>query len=107
MTAPHEDHDIKPVEVDRLIHEPARLHIMAVLQVVQSADFTFLIAQTGLSWGNLSSHIAKLEAAGYVEVEKGFVKKKPRTMLHLTQAGRAAFSAYRKNMQTIFEDLPD
>ena len=84
--------------VDRLIHEPARFNIMAHLFVVQSADFTFLQTQTGLTWGNLSSHINKLEMAGYVAVEKDFIGKKPHTMLHLTDEGRAAFNDYRKKI---------
>lgn len=94
-------------EVDRLIHEPARLMIMAMLYVVQNADFTFLMAQTGLSWGNLSSHMSKLEEAGYIEVEKNFVKRKPHTMLHMTEAGRSAFREYRQKMKQILDDLPD
>ncbi len=92
-------------KIDRLIHEPARLLIMAHLYVVESADFLFLIRQTGLTWGNLSSHMSRLEAAGYIEVEKGFVGKKPNTRLHLTGEGRAAFEAYRRSMIQVFEDL--
>jgi DNA-binding MarR family transcriptional regulator len=92
--------------VDRLIHEPARFNIMAYLFVVQSADFTFLQTQTGLTWGNLSSHINRLETAGYVAVEKEFVGKKPHTMLHLTDKGRVAFSDYRKNMRKALNTLP-
>lgn len=94
-------------EVDRVIHEPARLMIMAVLYVVQSADFTFLMAQTGLSWGNLSSHMSKLEEAGYIEVEKNFVKRRPHTMLRLTEAGRTAFRGYRQKMKQVLDDLLD
>ena len=93
--------------VDRIIHEPARLMIMAVLYVVTGADFTFLMAQTGLSWGNLSSHMSKLEEAGYIEVVKDFIKRRPPTMLRLTQAGRAAFREYRQTMKQVLDDLPD
>ncbi|MFC2019285.1 winged helix-turn-helix domain-containing protein [Chloroflexota bacterium] len=92
--------------VDRLIHEPARFNIMAYLFVVNSADFTFLQTQTELTWGNLSSHINKLETAGYVVVEKEFVGKKPHTMLHLTEKGRTAFSDYRKMMRKALNTLP-
>ena len=92
--------------VDRLIHEPARFSIMAHLFVVQSADFTFVQTQTGLSWGNLSSHINKLESAGYVAVEKEFVHKKPHSMLHLTRKGRLAFEQYRNNMKQALDSLP-
>jgi len=92
--------------IDRLIHEPARFDIMAYLFVIQSADFVFLQTQTGLTWGNLSSHINKLEQAGYVVVEKEFVGKKPHTMLHLTDKGRDAFSDYRKKMRKALNTLP-
>ena len=94
-------------DIDRLIHEPARLVILAVLYVVESADFIFLMRQTGLTWGNLSSHMSKLEEAGYIEVEKEFKGKKPHTMLHLTQEGRAAFREYRQRMKQVLDDLPD
>jgi len=93
--------------MDRLIHEPARLVIMTLLYVVESADFTSLMSQTGLTWGNLSSHLSKLEAAGYVEIEKEFVGKKPHTMLHLTDEGRAAFQEYRDSMKQVLDELPD
>ncbi|MFZ5516938.1 MAG: winged helix-turn-helix domain-containing protein [Candidatus Zhuqueibacterota bacterium] len=94
-------------DIDRVIHEPARLIIMAYLYVVESADFLFLMRQTGLTRGNLSSHMSKLEAAGYVLVEKEFVAKIPRTMLKLTQAGRDAFQMYRQRMKELFEELPE
>ena len=87
--------------IDRLIHEPARLMIMAYLYVVESADFLFLMRQTGLTPGNLSSHTNKLEAAGYVEIVKEFVDKKPHTMLRLTDAGRDAFQEYRESMKKV------
>jgi DNA-binding MarR family transcriptional regulator len=93
-------------KIDRLVHEPARLTIIAHLYVVESADFLFLQRQTGLTWGNLSSHISKLEAAGYVEVTKEFVDRKPHTALKLTSKGRSAFKEYRRNMKQVFGDLP-
>ena len=96
-----------PGDIDKLIHEPARLMIMANLYVVASADFTFLMNQTGLTWGNLSSHMTKLEKAGYIAVEKTFVGRRPYTMLHLTPAGRDAFQTYRQKMQQVFNDLPE
>jgi DNA-binding MarR family transcriptional regulator len=92
--------------IDKIIHEPARLLIMAHLFVVESADFLFLQRQTGLTWGNISSHLRKLENAGYVAVEKEFIDKKPHTTLKLTDKGRKAFQEYRKNMKQVFEDLP-
>jgi DNA-binding transcriptional ArsR family regulator len=94
-------------DIDRVVHEPARLMVMALLYVVESADFTFLMTQTGLTWGNLSSHLSKLEDAGYVEIEKEFKGKKPHTMLHLTDEGRAAFREYRRSMKLVLDDLPD
>jgi DNA-binding MarR family transcriptional regulator len=94
-------------EIDRLIHEPARLSVLALLYVVESADFIFLMRQTGLTWGNLSSHMSKLEEAGYIEVEKEFKGKKPHTMLHLTEEGRAAFREYRGRMKQVLDELPD
>ncbi|MBC8521469.1 MAG: transcriptional regulator [Candidatus Syntrophoarchaeum sp.] len=93
--------------IDRLIHEPARLMIMAYLYVVESADFLFLMHQTGLTHGNLSSHMSKLEAASYIEVVKEFVTKKPHTMLRLTDKGRTAFRAYRQSMMQVLDDLSD
>jgi DNA-binding MarR family transcriptional regulator len=86
----------EPAELDRVIHEPARLAIMANLFVVDNGDFVFLLNRTRLTNGNLSSHMSKLETAGYVEVTKEFVDRKPRTMYKLTGAGRAAFEAYRQ-----------
>lgn len=100
--------DLLPLaDIDRLIHEPARLMILAMLYVVESADFIFLMRQTGLTWGNLSSHMSKLEEAGYIEIEKEFKGKKPHTMLHLTDQGRAAFREYRQRMKQVLDDLPD
>ncbi|NOR78921.1 MAG: transcriptional regulator [Methanophagales archaeon] len=79
---------------------------MAYLYVVESADFLFLMRQTGLTHGNLSSHMSKLEAAGYLEVVKEFVDRKPHTMLQLTDKGRTAFQKYRQSMMQVFDDLP-
>ncbi len=93
------ENDHQPIAgIDRLIHEPARLMIMAYLYVVESADFLFLMHQTGLTHGNLSSHMSKLEAAGYIEIVKEFLDRKPHTMLRLTDAGRDAFKEYRGRM---------
>jgi DNA-binding MarR family transcriptional regulator len=92
--------------IDRVIHEPARLMIMAHLYVVDSADFLFLMRQTGLTFGNLSSHMAKLEGAGYIEVVKDYVDRKPHTMLRMTPKGRGAFEEYRREMDRLFKGLP-
>ena len=93
--------------IDPLIHAPARLQIVMQLFVVEAMDATFLLNRTGLTWGNLSSHISKLEEAGYVAVDKTFKGKKPLTMFRLTSEGRAAFRGYRKKMQEILSDLPE
>lgn len=98
VSDPSENNHQPIANIDRLIHEPARLMIMAYLYVVESADFLFLMHQTGLTHGNLSSHMSKLEAAGYIEVVKDFVDKKPHTMLRLTDAGRRGFQEYRESM---------
>jgi DNA-binding transcriptional ArsR family regulator len=87
------------LEVDRLIHEPARLLIVALLASVREADFVFLLRETGLTKGNLSSHLTRLEQAGYVRVDKGFRGKIPQTVCSLTAGGRAAFKAYRAQMR--------
>jgi DNA-binding MarR family transcriptional regulator len=94
-------------EIDRLIHEPARFQVTALLYVVESADFTFIMNQLGLTWGNLSAHITKLEEGGYVAVEKGFKGKRPQTMLSLTKAGRKAFQVYRQTMKQMLDDIPE
>jgi len=93
--------------VDRLIHEPSRLIIMAHLYVVQSADFLFLQNQTQMTPGNLSAHLSKLEDAGYVEVTKEFIERKPHTALALTRKGRAAFKEYRRKVKQFIEKLPE
>ena len=93
----------KSQEIDRLIHEPARLNIMAHLYVVECADFLFIMRQTSLSFGNLSSHMSKLEAAGYVKVVKEFKGKKPHTMLELTVKGRKAFEEYKEKMKEVLK----
>jgi DNA-binding MarR family transcriptional regulator len=92
-------------EIDRVIHEPARFLLVATLSVVESADFLFLMNQTKLTRGNLSSHLSKLQAAGYVEIKKEFVEKIPRTLLRLTEEGRNAFLEYRQKMQQVLDSL--
>jgi len=84
--------------LDRIIHEPGRLMILAILNAVGEADFLFLIQQTDLTRGNLSSHTTKLENAGYIEIEKSFNEKVPRTVYRLTASGRTALGNYRDRM---------
>jgi DNA-binding transcriptional ArsR family regulator len=85
--------------LDRLIHEPARLVIVSILSSVESADFLFLQRETGLTKGNLSAHLGKLEEAGYVKIEKSFKGKLPLTICRLAPAGQQAFSQYRRQLQ--------
>jgi DNA-binding transcriptional ArsR family regulator len=100
--------DLQPIaDIDRLVHAPARLMILAILYLVESADFLFLMRQTGLTRGNLSSHMSKLEIAGYIDIKKEFVGKIPRTLLRLTDKGRQAFQTYRRDMIQVLEDLAD
>jgi len=94
-------------DIDPVIHAPARLMIMTYLYVVDSADYVFLSHVTGLTWGNLATHMSKLEEAGYIEIEKRFVGKKPSSLVRLTERGRQAFRDYKKIMQQVLEELPD
>ena len=93
--------------VDRMVHEPARLLILATLYPLEHADFAFLQKATGLTKGNLSSHLARLESAGYVEIEKTFRGKVPHTRVALSGDGRVAFDGYRDQLRTIAESLPE
>ena len=90
--------DVAPLrallDLDRLVHEPARLAILTVLASAGAVEFRFLETVTGLTRGNLNSHATKLEAAGYLEVEKGFRGKVPVTTCHLTATGRRALDGY-------------
>jgi DNA-binding transcriptional ArsR family regulator len=88
-------------ELDRVIHEPARLTLVALLSAVEEADFLYLLHETGLTKGNLSSHLMRLEEAGYVEIVKGYRGKVPQTMCNLTPVGRTAFETYREGLQRI------
>jgi DNA-binding MarR family transcriptional regulator len=84
------------MDLDRIIHEPARLQIVALLAAVKEADFLYLQRETALTKGNLSSHLGKLEETAYVEIEKTFRGKIPLTVVRLTPKGKAAFHEYRK-----------
>lgn len=85
--------------LDRVIHEPGRLMVLAILRAVEECDFLYLQHETELNKGTLSSHLARLEEAAYVKIDKKFFGKVPRTLLRLTPAGRDAFDAYRKQMR--------
>jgi DNA-binding transcriptional ArsR family regulator len=86
-------------DIDRIIHEPARLMVAALLDAVEEADFKYLQESTGLTKGNLSVHLSKLEGAGYIEIEKTFRGKYPLTICRLTQRGREVLDTYRKVMR--------
>ena len=100
------EQDISQVlEVDRLIHEPARIAILSLLYVIESADFLFIMNQTGLTQGNLSSHLNKLEESSIIEVIKSFAGKRPRTTLKLTEEGRQKFKNYIDSMKGFLGQL--
>ena len=83
-------------QIDRTIHEPSRLMVIALLAAVAKADFRYLQQATGLTKGNLSVHLSKLEEAGYIDIEKTFRGKYPLTICRLTQQGGEVFANYRK-----------
>ena len=103
-----QDTELHPLaNIDRVIHAPARLRMMTYLYVVESVDFMFLMRLTGLTWGNLSSHLSTLEKAEYVNIEKQFIQKKSHTMVSLTEKGRQAFKEYKQSLLQVLMDLPD
>ena len=93
------------LDLDRLIHEPARLVILSILQSIDAADFSYLMVQTGLTQGNLSTHLTKLEEAGLIHVSKEFNGKRPRTVLRISDAGRAGLKAHGKALNQLFRML--
>lgn len=95
--------EINIEDIDRIIHEPARLNIMLYLYVVEKGDFTYLLHKTGLSRGNLSVQLQKLEQSGYVEIQKEFVKRIPHTLASLTKQGRRAFEQYKETLIDILQ----
>ena len=94
------------IELDPVIHEEARLLIMALLSRLEEADFLFLLRETGLTKGNLFTHLAKLESSGYISIEKGFRGKKTFTVIRLTPLGRKSFRKYRKSLDLLLS-VPD
>jgi DNA-binding MarR family transcriptional regulator len=108
MSEPQSNPDLHPLaDIDQVIHAPARLTVLAYLYVVESADYVFLMRVTGLTWGNLSTHLGKLEEAGYVVIMKGYRGKKPHSTIRLSEAGRIAFRKYKQSLQKVLNDLPD
>lgn len=92
-------------DLDRVIHEPGRLMIVALLYAVESADFLYLQHETAMNKGTLSSHISRLEKEGYVNVEKTFRGKVPQTLLRLTRTGRASLEQYRRMLKRSLDPL--
>ena len=92
------------IQLDKIIHEPARIAILTLLSVVEKADFLFLKYNTGLTQGNLSSHLAKLENAGYVIIEKTFKGKRPLTRIKLSEAGKREFEKYLKTIKQFIKE---
>jgi DNA-binding MarR family transcriptional regulator len=91
------------MNIDRLVHSPARLSILTYLSVVEEGDAVYLLNQTGLTWGNLSANVTRLQEAGYIEVVKEFKDKKPHTLLKLTDKGRKAFQGYQNKMKGLLD----
>ena len=94
-------------EIDVLLHEPARLRVLALLAMVDRADFMYLLGKTGLSRGNLSVQMSKLEAAGIVHLERELVNKRPRTTYFLSEAGLASLREYKRTLVALLDPFPD
>ena len=90
---------------DRIVHEPARLAILTALSACEKADFVFLRSLTGLTKGNLSSHLVKLEQSGLVEIEKTFLRKQPITYVSLSGEGRDVLKSYWKRFDQVRKGL--
>jgi DNA-binding transcriptional ArsR family regulator len=97
MPAPFEEMS----SLDRVVHEPARLAILTALSGCRAADFTFLQSLTGLTKGNLSTHLAKLEQTGLVEIEKTFKGKVPHTLVRLTPTGRDSIQRHWQRLEDL------
>jgi len=96
--------DLKQIaELDQVIHTPARLITIMLLHQAGTLDFIRLMSLTELTWGNLSTHLSKLESAGYVMITKTFKGKRPHTLISLTEKGR---QAYHQWGNTIIKALP-
>jgi DNA-binding transcriptional ArsR family regulator len=115
MEAPGEQFEQQQLEsnlqplhkLDRMIHEPARLVIMAALNKVEEADFKFLCVVTGLTKGNLSRQSAQLEEAGYIEIRKFYKGRIPATSYRMTESGRAAFVEYWQHMADLQKNFQE
>jgi len=92
------------IDMDRVIHEPARLTIVTILYTLESADFLYLLRESGLTKGNLSTHLTRLEQSKYIQVQKSFRGKIPQTVYQLTPKGKRAFDAYREHLKSVLEN---
>ena len=101
------DADTAKPEIDVLIHEPARLRVLVLLAMVDRADFMYLLRQTGLSRGNLSVQMTKLEAAGMVGLERQLEGNRPRTVYFLSDQGRASILAYKRTLTELLAGIPE
>lgn len=93
-------------DLDRLIHQSSRLRILTTLAAVEGTDFLYLLRETGLTKGNLSSHLSKLEDAGLVAIDKTYEGKTPLTLCRLTAEGRKRLGRYRDGLRSVLERLP-
>lgn len=98
-----ENHTLDIINIDRLIHSPARLAILTYLAVVEEGDAVYLLNQTGLTWGNLSANLTKLQEAEYIDINKEFKNKKSHTLIKLTEKGRKAFRDYQNLMKGLLD----
>lgn len=96
-----DDQNVSIKDIDDVIHGRLRLGVMAYLSTVNPASFAELIERTGATNGNLSTHLGKLESAGYINQEKGYKGKRPQTLVHLTEAGRNAWIDYLGAMKQL------
>jgi DNA-binding MarR family transcriptional regulator len=92
-------------EVDKLVHEPSRLMILTILNVVEKADFVYLQHETGLTRGNLSAHLTKLNDAGYIAIQKTFNGKVPQTICQITATGKTAFQNYTEYLKNVMNKI--
>ena len=90
--------------VDKIIHEPSRSIILAILHVVPQADFLFLQRETQLTKGNLTIHLSRLEDAGFIRIEKTYLDRRPLTVCKITKEGKKAFEKYRQQLKQFIND---
>jgi DNA-binding transcriptional ArsR family regulator len=90
-------------ELDPMLHERGRLAIVSVLAAAESLTFTELRDALGMTDGNLSVHLQKLEEKGYIIIDKQFVGRRPQTTCNLSKSGRRAFTRYLDHLQAIVE----